>query len=317
MSQALAFAVLAGILSGGLIMLPLIGPLAFFLAYLAPLPLLLVGLTMGGPAAMIAAVAAGLVVALIIGLLPALVISVTLAAPSWFIVRQALLSRQDNGSIVWFPAGLLLSQLTALALFGVALAFILFLGQEGGLVGALETGLVDMIKMVGEAADHPSIDPAAVQPLMIVLEAWKDQASIIPAQAAASWLVMMVLNTVIAQAIAVRVGWNRRPSPVFSELELPLWLWPLMAAALFLTLIGGTGLSALGSSALIVLVTPFAFLGLAVIHKLADRWPRRRMGLVTVYVAIVVFNFAFQWPILPIIVAVGLVENWAHLRRYL
>ncbi|MDH3663516.1 MAG: DUF2232 domain-containing protein, partial [Alphaproteobacteria bacterium] len=74
---------------------------------------------------------------------------------------------------------------------------------------------------------------------------------------------------------------------------------------------GPTGLG-LGRSALIVLVVPFGFLGLAVIHKFANRWPYRQIGLTAVYIGIIVFN----WPILAV-VALGLVEDWAHLRRYM
>lgn len=317
MSQALAFAVLAGVLSGGLALLPLIGPLAFFLAYLAPLPLLFVGLTMGVPAVIVASVSAGLVATVLVGFLPALVLAATFAAPSWFIVRQALLSQQDDGKTVWFPPGLLLAQLTIVALVGVVLAFILFLGQPGGLVGAIESVLANMIAAINDAAEQPGLDPSVMQPLVTVLEIWKDQASILPAQAAVSWLVMLVLNAILAQAIAVRTSWNRRPSPAISELELPLWLWPPMGLALFLAVVGGEGLGALGSSSLIVLVTPFGFLGLAVIHKWADRWSNRQIGLIGVYIAIIVLNFLLHLPILPIIVAVGLVETWARLRRYI
>ena len=47
-----------------------------------------------------------------------------------------------------------------------------------------------------------------------------------PGLMATSWLVMVVLNAVLAQALAVRLGWNRRPSPDLTRLELPSWLWP-------------------------------------------------------------------------------------------
>jgi hypothetical protein len=134
----------------------------------------------------------------------------------------------------------------------------------------------------------------------------------IPAAIASSWLIMTALNATLAQAMAVRMGWNRRPSPRFPELDLPLWLWPLVGVAAVLAILGGEGLGVLGRVLLIVLVTPFAFLGLAVIHKFANRWSHRRLGLAAIYAGIVVFN----WPILAV-VALGLVEDWAHLRRYM
>ena len=77
-------------------------------------------------------------------------------------------------------------------------------------------------------------------------------------------------------------------------------------------MLGAEGLGLLGRSAMIVLIVPFGFLGLAVIHKFANRWTYRQLGLAAVYSGIIVFN----WPVLAVI-ALGLVEDWAHLRRYL
>ena len=116
----------------------------------------------------------------------------------------------------------------------------------------------------------------------------------------------------IAQAIAVKAGWNRRPSPNWAELELPFWLWPVIGVAVVLAVLGPGDVGLFARSALIVLITPFGFLGLAVIHKFATRWPYRQIGLAAVYIGIIVFN----WPILAVI-ALGLVEDWAHLRRHM
>lgn len=303
MSQALALAVLAGIVSGGLGLAPVLGSFGLVLiSYFVQLPMILVGLTMGLSAALIAAATATVLSALIAGPMPALIFVIAFALPSLLVVRQGLLSRQDQTGLVWFPPGLILAQLTVMAVLTLALAFFAFSSQPGGLIGVIETMMREVFEQIGAAAGQPF--PEA--------EALRSRALFVPAIVACSWLVMAVVNGVLAQSIAVRTGWNRRPSPVLAELDLPYWLWPLMGAAVLLAMLGSTGFGLFGRSALIVLIMPFGFLGLAVIHKFANRWSYKQLGLAAVYVGIIVFN----WPILAI-VALGLVEDWAHLRRYL
>lgn len=304
MSQALALAVLAGIVSGALGLAPLSGSLLLVLiSYFVQLPMMLAGLTMGLAAALIAAATAIALNIVIAGVIPALIFGLAFALPSLLVVRQALLSRSDQTTgIVWYPPGLILAQLTVLAVGGLALAFLAFMGQEGGLLGAIETMLVEAFGQLSTATGGPSPDISNLQA----------NAVFVPAVIACSWLIMAVVNAVLAQSIAVRTGWNRRPSPELASLELPFWLWPMMGIAVFLALLGSTGLGLFGRSALIVLIVPFGFLGLAVIHKYAGRWTYRQLGLAAVYAAIVIFN----WPILAVI-ALGMVEDWAHLRRHM
>ncbi len=304
MSQALALAVLAGIFSGALGLAPLSGSFGLVLiSYFVQLPILLAGLAMGLASALVAVIAAAVISFLIAGLLPALIYLAVLALPALWVVRQALLSRQDQElGVVWYPAGLVLAQLTVMAVLGVALAFFAFSGQPGGLPGAIESMLVQAFEQLSAAAGQPPPDIAAL----------RSKAVFVPALVACSWLIMVVVNAVLAQSIARRGGWSRRPSPHLAELELPFWLWPLMGAALIAALLGSSGLGLLGRSALIILIVPFGFQGLAVIHKFANRWSYRQLGLAAVYAGIIVFN----WPILAV-VALGLVEDWAHLRRYM
>ncbi len=304
MSQMLALAVLAGIISGGLGLAPLSGSFGLVLvSYFSQLPIMLAGLTMGLASALVAVMTATIVSALIAGLLPALIFLAALALPALWIVRHALLSRQDQaGGLVWFPPGLILAPLTGMAVLALALAFFAFMGQPGGLPGTIETILVQAFEQISAAAGQPAPDVATL----------RSKAVFVPALVACSWMIMAVVNGVLAQAIARRSGWNRRPSPHLAELDLPFWLWPLMGAALLAAMLGSTGLGLLGRSALIVLIVPFGFLGLAVIHKFANRWSYRQLGLAAIYAGIIVFN----WPILAV-VALGLVEDWAHLRRYM
>ena len=108
------------------------------------------------------------------------------------------------------------------------------------------------------------------------------------------------------------MGINRRPTPKLSEVELPGWLWPAIALAALLALLGD-GLGFLGRSLLIVLAVPYVFLGLAVIHALARRFSHRRLALGVFYGAMMLLG----WPILAVLL-LGFIEDWAHVRqRYL
>ncbi|MGI9510906.1 MAG: hypothetical protein ACR2QJ_16320 [Geminicoccaceae bacterium] len=303
MSQALALAVLAGVISCGLRLAPWFGSfeLALFSLF-APLPLMWVGLTTGLAAAIIAVVTAVVLNLLMVGPLSTFAFALTIAAPALLLVRQALLSRQTPDGLVWYPPGMILAQLCLLAIGGLAVAFYAFTGQPDGLPGVLDDMFSEFFELVSTAAGQPAPDPELMRAL----------SSIVPAALACCWLIMIVINGILAQAIAVAMARNRRPSPEFAALELPLWIWPLMGAALFLGLVSAGDLGLVGHSALAVLIVPFGFLGLAVIHKFAGRWTHRQLGLAAIYVGIIVFG----WPFLAV-VALGLVEDLAHLRRYM
>jgi hypothetical protein len=238
-------------------------------------------------------VIAGAIATVIYGLIQAL--------PALIVVRQALLSRQQGEDVEWYPPGLLLAQLTCLAGLGIGLAFLLLLDHPGGLQGAIEEFLASALVEMG-VIEAEAVPSAELGPWMFLF----------PGLMATSWLVMIVLNAILAQTLAVRFGWNRRPSPDLTRLELPSWLWPALGAAGLVALLGDHGWGFLGRSLLIVFVVPYVFLGLAVIHTLVRRWSHPSWLLAAVYGALVLLG----WPILAVLL-LGFVEDWAHLRRRL
>jgi hypothetical protein len=302
MSNTVALAVLAGVASAALFLSLSFGlPGMVLLSYFVQLPLLLVGLTLGLTPALIATVGAGVVSGLVAGGLAALTFAVVVGLPALVVVRQALLMRTDGNAVEWYPPGPLLAQMTALAAAAVLIAFLLFAGEEGGLVGAIEGFL-------GEALGELGAGGAGVE----LAGAVRQSAALFPGIMAASWLLMVVVNAVLAQALAVRLGRNLRPTPDIARLTLPRWLMFGTAAAALLSLIGGGGggLGFLGGSLLVLFLVPYLFQGLAVAHAFARRWNLPRFALVAFYVMLVLLG----WPAL-LIVILGLVEDWAHLRR--
>jgi Predicted membrane protein (DUF2232) len=299
MPHPFGLAVLCGLLSAVLFLSLLLGLPGMLLVYFAQLPVLFAGLALGLTGSGIAAIGAIVVIGLVVSMAAALGYALLHALPALFTVRQALLRRTDQGGKTeWFPVGLLLTQLTVLAGAGVVLAFLLLGSEPGGLPGFIEEHLRTGLSELGllDEATEPSPDLARL-------------AAVIPGFTASSSLLMVMINFMLAQLLAVRSGWARRPTPDFDRLELPGWLWPGIAAAALLVLAGGV-IGDLGWSLLIVLVVPYLFLGLALVHVVARRWSRPGLALGAIYGAMILLG----WPIL-LVLLLGFVEDWAHLRR--
>lgn len=295
-----AIAILSGLVSAGLylaLLSGLSGVIVF--AYFVQLPLMFSGLSAGFGGALVAAGSAIVVTAVVADLTAALLFLLVQALPALFLVRQALLFRQVDGQTEWFPPGLLLAQLTVAAALVIALAFVAFLGEPEGLKGAIENYIGAALETF-ESAMQADVEIGDIQ-------TWS---FLIPAMMAISWLLMTIVNGILGQALAVRSGRARRPSPVFAEMELPWWLWPPLGVAAALALLGGSGLGYLGRAVLLVLVVPYALLGLAVIHAWMRRLSHPRLALAAVYVSLMVLG----WPIL-IVILLGFAEDWANLRR--
>jgi hypothetical protein len=287
MPQTLGFAVLAGVVSAALFLCLLTGvPGMVLFAYFVQLPLMLAGLAMGLTASMVAVASALLINGVIAGAIAALIYGAIQAVPALIVVRQALLSRQQGQDVEWYPPGLLLAQLTCVAGLGIGLAFLLLLDHPGGLQGAIEAFLTSALVEMG-AIEAEAVPSAELGPWMFLFPG-------------------------LMATLAVRFGWNRRPSPDLTRLELPSWLWPAVGAAGLVALLGDHGWGFLGRSLLIVFVVPYVFLGLAVIHTLVRRWSHPSWLLAALYAALVLLG----WPILAVLL-LGFVEDWAHLRRRL
>src|SRR5690606_35212433 len=139
MPGPLPIAAAAGLLCGVLYAAMSIGSFGGVLfAYLSPLPLFAVGLSLGARAAAVAgAVAAPVIGASVmfgggdtvtaVGLFLG-----TTVFPTWLIVRQALLNRQGPDGFEYYPPGLMLAWLSALAAAGIVAIGLLLAGHAEG-----------------------------------------------------------------------------------------------------------------------------------------------------------------------------------------
>src|SRR5437763_15988269 len=202
-------------------------PGAIILVYMTQLPLFLAGLWLGTGAGSLAGLTASLVLVAAGDFLAAAIFAALNAAPVVLLVRQALLARRrEDGALLWYPPGLLAAWLTALALGGIAVAFLL-LGGPDGVQGTLQTLVAHTLdRFAGQAL--PQRDQVAATLAMVI-----------PGVVAASWMVMAVINGALAQGVLARFGANWRPSPDLAALGLPLWIPITLAVAVVAIAIGG------------------------------------------------------------------------------
>jgi hypothetical protein len=296
-----ARAALCGAAGAGLYLFVLTGsPGAAILVSLAQLPLFVAGLWLGSGAAAIGGLtAAAMVLAAARDVVAGALFAVVYALPVVILVRQALLARtSSDGALEWFPPGGLMAWLTGLALgaFGIALCW---LGGPQAAHSMLRQTLTPAL------AELTNTTLARAETLADPL------AAILPGILAASWMMLVILNGVLAQGVLVRFGANWRPSPQIAALSLPLWITVLLGAAALLTLLGGPA-RFLGINTMIVLSIPFCLAGLAVVHAFASRLARPALPLAAFYVLAGLFG----WPLL-LLAVLGLLDGPLALRRRL
>ncbi|TMJ62499.1 MAG: DUF2232 domain-containing protein [Alphaproteobacteria bacterium] len=274
-------------------------PGAMILVYLTQLPLFLAGLWFGSVAAAIAGFSGVVVLLAASDLLGAAIFTALNAVPVVVLVRQALLARREaDGTLRWYPPGRLTVWVTALGILGIGAA-ILLLGGPEGLQATLREVIARALDQLTERS-LPDRDRVA-----------HTLASVIPGIAAASWMVMAVINGALAQGLLARFHVAWRPSPDLAALSLPRWLTAALGVAALATLFGG-GWRFLGINLIIALSVPFCLGGLAVLHAAVRRLPHPGMALIAFYTLAGMFG----WPLLAAMV-LGLFEAWLGLRRRL
>lgn len=280
-------------------------PGAFMLAYFAQAPIVATGLALGFmPAAVAAAIAAVLVALGSPGVGALSLFVLTSALPVLIIVYFAIQKHirdgeGEDGSVEWYPVGRLLGWLTFLALVAFVAAYLVFLGAENGVRGATETYLRNVLG----ALRNVQADAAAVDQLITTM------AAIFPAVAAASWLLMIVVNGVMAQKFLTASGKNLRPIPAYSEIEVPIWPAAVVIFGALVAIFGGNA-GFFGINVMLIGTIPFFFIGLAVLHSISAAWPGRLFLLVGAYLFLVLL----VWPA-AIIALLGLIEHWVRLRE--
>lgn len=273
------------------------------LSYAAPLPLIMAGLAWGTRAVLAAGLVAMVAVAAVAGGFSALPFAVAALLPAVVVANRSLLWRQaDDGSVHWYPPGLVLAWLTAAGLALMLCGTALLAGSPDGIEGSVT-------KVLGNALDLMAAELPADQRAKVV--GW--WTPLFPAMVVGSWLIMAVVNATGAQGLLVRLGHARRPKPAYRELWLPDWLAiGLVAMAVAAILVGGD-VGYVAANAVVVLLIPFVLLGLAGIHRWAAGRPNAGMLLAATYGLLIL---AFGWAAAAV-AGLGLVRFWTmRFRRH-
>jgi hypothetical protein len=300
MPRDFGLAVAAGLLSAVLFLAVLSGNFSGMVAsYLAPLPLWAAGLGLGPVAAAVAAMAGMVGLGVVTGGVN-LPFGVAVALPAVVLARQALLWRsRPDGSVEWYPPGLVLGWLFAAAGAGTMIAGLVFAGESGGFPGAVESLVRQMLEALGD-----TLGPNERSHLTAMFVPY------LPAMVGASWVLMTALNGVLAQGGLVRLGRNRRPSPAYATLVLPDWVaWGVLVGAVVAMLADGS-LGYAARNAAVLLLLGYVFPGLAWIHGTL----RARGGRSWLVMFYSVFVVGFGWAVM-VVAAVGLIRHWMTLGR--
>ena len=297
MIRQLGLGLAAGLLSALLFLSLVKGvTLGFVLSYVAPLPLMMAGLGFGMGASAVAGAAGVVVVALGFGDMSALSFLVAAALPALVVTNRALLWRQpQDGPTEWYPPGLILAWLTATILALMIIGAVLVAGHPEGVKGWVAGTIGRALELL--ATELPQDQRPKVA-------GW--WAAFFPAMVSASWLAMIVANATGAQALLVRLGRNRRPSPAYRQLTLPDWLAVVLVGAALVSQIFGGDVGYVGGNVALVALIPFMFLGLAAIHGWAAGKPQARLILAVTYGLLAL---VFVWTALAVAV-LGMVRFW-------
>ena len=274
---------------------------ALLFAYFALLPVLLIGLSLGLVKVVIAIIVAAIAVTGLAGPAQAAVYIASIAMPAWLITRYGVTSRSGPGGVTarYSPGDILVR----VAIGGGMLLMLAALAtnnSDGGFESWVETFIDRMLSArlaAAGAETERTLFAQSVTPLF-------------PAITALSWLVMVVINAALAQALLTRGGKNLRPSVAYAQTAIPEWYYWVFIAAAALSLLASGSVEYLTRNLAIILAAPFLFAGLGVIHCLARRVTAPGMALTAFYVFLVLFSWAGV-----IVAGLGFLEPWARLSQ--
>ncbi|HEY9214094.1 MAG TPA: DUF2232 domain-containing protein [Ancylobacter sp.] len=257
--------------------------LAVPLFYLAPLPVLIVGLGWSHLAALIAALSAAGFIGGFFGLELLFAYVAGVGIPAYILSYLALMARQTGpeGTLEWFPVGRIVLAAAILGCLAVASLIPLVAGDVEGYQAALRTLFQAMLEDGGTASTP---DTARLVDLLV---------TVMPPAAAVLTMVTQLANLWLAAHAARLSGRLVRPWPDLAMIELPR-----AAVALLIGTIIGAAVTAgfvglLTELLAATLVMAFGFIGLAVIHAITRGAGGRSLVIGTVWLAALVLGWPF------------------------
>ncbi len=292
-SNPIVISIVGGLLSATLSVLHLFSfPALIFLSYFSALPLFLIGLGLGLRPLYGATLVASLTVLAFEGPLMGIEFLVGSVLGPVFLVNRALLHRKTSSGKNWYPASLLLRDITLIA----GLIMVIGLGLYLYFIQSIDVrALIKVILETFDPQKHMQNGEALLQTMFTLL----------PGFFAFSWFLMMLFNGTIAQGILVRQKRNLRPSPTLGELETPKSFLIALGVSLALSFVGLGALELLGKNAALVLILPFFLVGLGVVHRWLHKFTYASFALALFYLLLILLF----WPAFFVIV-LGILKPW-------
>jgi len=293
MPRHLLPALLAGMLAGGMFLLIIFTKLHPIFSFSASLPLFFIGLRQGHRDAFTAVLTAFLLISIGGGPAPGIFFMLTIGLPAGFMVRQSLLHRDETQ---WFPIGLIVLSLALYAASIMALIAWYFAYEPGGLEQVIASNIKEAFALMGEQYAAIGESLATSWPFLIFPVTWW------------LWGLMLYGYAWIAQKILVDRREMLRPGYGIEPFTMPRWMLALLAIGALASLIGSPQMRFLGKSEILILLLPYFFLGIALLHRNVREWPNGRFFLFFVYF----LAFSLFWPAL-LIAGIGLVYQIKNL----
>jgi hypothetical protein len=310
MAQILLIGIAAGTAAGLLFASFLSGSaLALLLVSLAPLPILIAALGWSHLAGLVAALTAAAALAVTLGgvLLVAFLVSVGL--PAWWLAYLALLARPGGhaaaDALEWYPVGRLVVWSALLATLVVVIS-LFNIGWDAETIRAgLERVFEKLIRLQGDVpADAPLELPTVPdgKRLLGLL------AVLFPPAAAVLATISNLTSLWLAARIVKVSGRLKRPWPDLAAIAFPPLVSVALAAAIAASLLPGL-IGIVAGVLAATLLTAYAILGFAVLHKITNGISGRGLVLAGAYATVGVLG----WPVL-VMMLLGLADAIVDVR---
>jgi hypothetical protein len=299
----------AGLVSALLFAVVISGaPLALLLSYVAPFPIVVAALGWNHRAGLLAVFIGAAGLALMFTPSAGIAFAVGIGLPAWWLGYLALLARSTPAGPEWYPTGRLLAWLAVLAA-AVTLAGALGIGLSHS---AYETAMRNAVQsFIRAETELPDGEPLSLPGGLASDDLVSAIIAAVPPLAAASFVLMLVLNIWLAAKTVAISEKLPRPWPVIADTTMPrttliAFFVALVAAAVTGGFIGLFAMALTGAFA-----CAFALQGLAALHALTRGRPGRPALLGLAYMLLIIF---LMW-ILPILAIFGIADILFGLRN--
>ena len=229
--------------------------------------------------------------------------SLSIAFPAWLIILTALAPQREHKiSSKRIPIGEIISRLVILGGIILILSAIILSENLSDLPRDIESLLFKMIM-----SNTPGLDITANHRLLV-----ERMVPLFPSIIFLSWLIMIIINTLVTQAILTKAGISLLPTFQYSEIEAPEWIYWIFVTSGIFTLIGPNSLEYVSRNLTAIILIPFLLIGLGVIHTAARTFRSPSVILIPLYFFIIISS----WPTF-IAILIGFFEKWTDFRQKL